>query len=900
MANTAKILKFKGDYSGLDSRVAEDNLLFYGHNSEVKQEEPRKIRFYGVFRHLRLYLMLLATVLYYLGDMVTQGSLLMLLTLGYCAFEILMENHCDRKVRELTSATGVAVRVVRDGVIVLAKSEKIVQDDLIILQGGESVPADAHILEAQEVTVDESIFTSSSNPVKKYPGSDGKHELKQSCVYKGTKVLSGILIARVFATGQDVKIRPKVKSAREYHSTEFELLINKVSTLFTYGAAVLLTLVAFLRLLSLGTIVGTLEEGDSLLVLITAAVIPAVSFGLCAIPVSLSKIVRFYYVNGASKLAGKYGEIKNLRALEALNSVTVVCIGKDTVVDCCNTPLVAENADNKEMLMRIAALSCTPSISPDNSYERAIYVSSAFKHIDVRELHENTLVQRYVPEKEGNYNKINGNLWDINGSRLLCIKGAPDVILSLCNMTADKLAEAKRIHSQYEQEGHCVFAVAFAKIPKKRKIYEEDGVEYVEEIDCVPENVAETKYSYMGLLAFSSGVKDNIPAAVKACYRAGVKVVMFTPDNKEAALAVAEKIGLQPDVGSAGLSQSRRSCIITGEELERAKSEGVVLGCGGVNIYAEVTTEQKADIISLLRATGEKTAVFGGNCPSCSNTDALELADVRIAVARHTTDREWDNGMDTMSQFTTGTACEACDFIMEGDGFIKAADTFREARQMHRNIKRCISAAISTFLVVFLFAFVNLLVDGGSFVLEAVLISTVTVLIVPALTLIFSDNDLDLRSHMQPSPFIGRGKINRSFLIAAGIQGLSMFAAALALYLIFRTVEGYTVEKLRAIFFNLFTAGGIAMTWVGLSCSKPFWRSLRRRGSVLRDWRNNPAIVISVGLLLFAVLMTYLPFFNSSFGLGAVNPLVLLLSVVVGAVSQLWFDFVKKRFNENL
>jgi Ca2+-transporting ATPase len=307
-----------------------------------------------------------------------------------------------------------------------------------------------------------------------------------------------------------------------------------------------------------------------------------------------------------------------------------------------------------------------------------------------------------------------------------------------------------------------------------------------------------------------------------------------------------------------------------------------------------------------MKSAGDKIAVFGGD--GGFNIDTIELADVKIALAKHTTGNEWDMGMDTMSQHTTGTTAQVCDFIMEsdagmgdGDGFAKAADTMREARQMHANIKRCITVAASTFGVLVLFGLLNLFVGVG-YVLEAVLISTLAVLVIPALSLIFVNNELDLESkiHIRPSPFIGRGKINKQYLIGAGIQGLSLLVVLVIMFVIFGTFSAADMfdvtdlGRLRAVFMTVFTSGTIVMAWVGLSAREPFYKSCK--AADFRGLLTNPAIVITAGLLLFVIFAVFLPHVNAAFGLAAIHPGIFVVSLLAGAISQLWFEFVKGRF----
>ncbi|MCL1866851.1 MAG: cation transporting ATPase C-terminal domain-containing protein, partial [Oscillospiraceae bacterium] len=157
----------------------------------------------------------------------------------------------------------------------------------------------------------------------------------------------------------------------------------------------------------------------------------------------------------------------------------------------------------------------------------------------------------------------------------------------------------------------------------------------------------------------------------------------------------------------------------------------------------------------------------------------------------------------------------------------------------------------------------------------------------------FAGNFSDSKNTLRPSDFIGKNIISRDFLFGTLIQGMSLFAVSSIMFLVFRENEA---ESVRSIILTIFVTGILSMAWVGLSYENPFYVTFSEAVQRLRKGSPSFAIMLTGGILLFLILAVYLPFSGAAFGLEAVSPLVFIMSVLVGAASQLWFDFVKRRF----
>ena len=824
----AQFLNFKGDYKGITSAEAEENLGMYGFNSESRLDEDGKgYKPASAFFNLRTFLFLISAAVYIASGHILEGIMLLLLTGAYVFLEIFKGVKCDSALYEHKRSTAMKFRVIRDGELILIRREYLVPDDIIILQGGENVPADAHILEQTDVACDESLFSGDKTPAPKMAGADGSDSpLKSSCVYKGTRLLSGCLIARVFATGVDT-LKHKTfgeTKVEEVYYTSFERIINKVMPVLYILAAVFLTLFAVLNFIN-----ADFTSGD-VLQTVNGVVNPAIAFALVFIPASVSSLVRIYYALGAYSLAAKHSVVKDIHVIEKMNALTCICIDKAGTITKNNLEISGESSKNPEMMTNIAILACDPV--PGSSIDKAIMLGAAFRQIDVKELQQNQLIKTYpFSEKD----KVAGNLWNVNGAQLLCIKGSPESVFTLCDISPENLYKAQKKQADLSRQGNQVIAVAVAQIG--------DGEE-------IPETVYGPSYSYLGLIAFNNKTKDTIPFAVLSSYKAGVNVIMTTGDSADTAAAIAKKIGMH------------EGRVITGDMMKAAKSNGEKLDLEGVNIFARITPEQKLEIIKMLQENGE---IVGITADSGTDSEVLEQADVGI----------------TMVQNASGAAYEACDLLMNDDNFNTVVDTIKESRQIHKNVKRCISTVLSAHAAMVIFWLCNYFM-GGESVITPLFAALLTVIAIPVCALLFTDNSSDLKGDHVSSGFIGRGVIDRKFFVKSVLQGVSL---AMFTFLFYAISQNSSIGELRASYFAMFIFGMIAMCWTNFSDKKSIVKILREKHGVA---------ALSTGVIIAAMLvLIYVPFVNTAFGFNGINPFVLLIALVMGVVSQCFFEIYK-------
>ena len=287
----AKFFNFDEEYFGLTENEIEKKLSMYGLNTYTGA--PRTFMGFSyadIFLSPSVLLMFIAGVLCFFGAGVGMGIAVLLIEVFYVCMEIHFRKTVDDRLDEIEETTAVKFRVIRSGKPELIEKELIVPEDVIVVQAGERVPADAFILEARDLTVDEGIFTDDNTPVAKYVGAMSKNDLKPTFVYSGTMIISGIAICKVSATGVDTKYFRKFGAVADRHPyyTNLERVVRSIVPLCS-AVAVLLTIVSVvIKVISGGEIIPSALSG--------------ITLGLCFIPTGIGAVIRLYYTKGAMSL----------------------------------------------------------------------------------------------------------------------------------------------------------------------------------------------------------------------------------------------------------------------------------------------------------------------------------------------------------------------------------------------------------------------------------------------------------------------------------------------------------------------------------------------------------------------------------------------------------------------
>ncbi|MGW3230353.1 cation-translocating P-type ATPase [Kitasatospora sp. NPDC001095] len=571
---------------------------------------------------------------------------------------VVQEVRAESAVAALSRLSAPAARVVRDGEPRKVPSAEVVPGDVVALAEGDIVPADARILDAAALLLDESMLTGESLPVAK--------EAEDGVLWAGTVVLRGRAVARVTATGADSALGRIAALLRP--RPEPTPLQRRLAGLGRVLAAVAVGLCALVFVLGL---VRHQPPGEM--------AVTAISLAVAAVPESLPAVVTLALALGARRMAARRAVVRRLPAVETLGSVTVLATDKTgtltegrMVVERLWTPhstatvtglgygptgevRIDGAAPGEADALLTAAVLCNdaelrPPAEGDTEWralgdptEAALLTAAGKAGLDHERLRAD--LPRVAETPFDSTRKRMSTLHrGPDGTLSACLKGAPEAVLDPVVLAEppELLERARHAAADLAAEGYRVLAVA-------RR-----------DVDHVPDppEAAEHRMRLLGLTAMADPPKPSAAATLAACRRAGILPVLITGDHPATARALAVRIGLLDASAGAG-------AVATGRDLVT----GAVTDPTGTRVFARTDPRQKVDIVQAWRTRGAVTAMTGDGV---NDGPALRQADIGVAMGRRGTE----------------VARQAADLVLADDELATVVGAVEEGRRVYDNIRR--------------------------------------------------------------------------------------------------------------------------------------------------------------------------------------------------------------------
>jgi Ca2+-transporting ATPase len=805
---------------GLTEAEAAQRLQADGPNelTPPKPRTPWRIGLEAV-REPMFQLLVAAGLLYLLLGNLGEACMLAFVAMTV-AITVVQAQRTERALEALRDLTNPRAQVLRDGAPRRIAGREVVRGDLLVLTEGDRVAADAWVLTASDLQADESLLTGEAVPVAKVadggdaalaeplatqrPGGDGPAR-----VYAGTLLVSGAGLAQVLATGTHTEIGRigKALDTMAEAATPLHLQTRRLVRVFAWLG---------LGLSGVVVVLYGLTRGDWL-----AGLLAGITLAMSMLPQEFPLILTVFMAMGAWRLSRQRVLARRAATIETLGSATVLCTDKTGTLTMNRMAITAlwaptpdgpvtwvEATDTRpplpetcHALVEVGLLACERK--PFDPMDLA-FVALAGRlppqrlHADWTLVHEYGLapglmamthVWRGAPETPAT----------------IAVKGAVEAVLSLCRLPTEQAAAATQAAQDLAGRGLRVLAVAGATHPPPPA-----GGAW----PASPQGFA---FTLLGLVGLADPLRPTVPAAVQACRRAGIRVVMITGDHPATADAIALQAGLETVAGA-----------VTGPALA-AMDEATLRRCvATTTVFARVLPEQKLRIVQALQAGGEVVAMTGDGV---NDAPSLKAAHIGIAMGGRGTD----------------VAREASSLVLLDDDFGAIVHAVRLGRRIYDNLRKAMAFVLAVHVPIAGLSLLPLLL-GLSLVFTPVHIAFLELLIDPVCSIVFEsepeESDVMSRPPRRPEAPLFSGALIASSLLQGGLV-----LGAVGLLFVGLLQAAVPEAEARAATFTALVACSVALIVANRSLTGGhLLRTLRRPNPAL--WR----VVAATAALLAAVL----------------------------------------------
>lgn len=676
---------------GLTDERVEESRRRYGEN-KLLEEKPKSIFrvFLEQFADLLVIILIIAAAISMFTGNIDSSIVIFVVIVMNAVLGTAQHIKAQKSLDSLKAMSAPTARVIRGGTVVEIPSSEVVVGDILLIEAGNVVAADGRLLEAALLQVNESALTGESLSVLKTAERLEKEELplgdRVNMLYSGSTVSNGRGVMAVTGVGMNTeigKIATLMQNAKK-KKTPLQVSLDKFSQVLSV-AVIAICVVVFLL-----TYFVNKQPLDSSLMF-------AIALAVAAIPEALSSIITISLAIGTQKMSKQKAIVKDLKAVEGLGCVSVICSDKTGTLTQNKMTVrdISPSCPEAEKELRLAMALCNDAAAAEDSFlgdptetalsaylGRAVYEAERKEYPRIDEL-------PFDSDR-----KLMSTVHIIGKERTVFTKGAIDQLLGrvryirtadgVRDITDADIEEINKKNLSYSENGMRVLAFA-VKVLGDKKINLED----------------ENDYIYIGVAAMTDPPRKESALAVAECISAGIKPIMITGDHKLTAKAIAKEIGI--------FKEGDR--CLDGTELEAISDEELSDILEEVSVYARVSPAHKIRIVELWQKKGKVVAMTGDGV---NDAPALKKADIGVAMG------------------ITGTEVskDAAAMILADDNFATIVSAVERGRSIYNNIKSAIkfllagnAAAIIVVLITTLFnlplpftpvhlLFINLLTDS--------------------------------------------------------------------------------------------------------------------------------------------------------------------------------------------
>lgn len=832
-----------------------ENILQEGKKKSIFQV------FISQFADLLVVILIVAAVISMFSGNVESTIVILLVLVMNAVLGTIQHVKAQRSLESLKQLSSPCAKVIRDGVKQEVPSREIVPGDIVMLEAGDMIVADGRILHNFSLQVNESSLTGESTNVEKSDAvleGDAALADRVNMVYSGSLVTYGRAEVLVTATGMETelgKIAGLMNAAKERKTPLQENLdqfSGRLAMLIMIICAVVFVLCMYRQMPLL----------DSMMF--------AVALAVAAIPEALSSIVTIVQAFGTQKMAKENAIIKDLKAVESLGCVSVICSDKTgtltqnkmTVQQIYMNHKVYEPREfnisdqTQRYLLYDAVLNNDSSIvdgkgiGDPTEYAllemlRNIYVDAG-TFFDETEIHEDVLRRNMERLEEVPFDsdrKLMSSKYLLHGVPTILTKGAVDVLLDRCT----HVRSCNVIHPMTEQEKD--------KIRRQNEIFSQNGLRVLafayKESDEVLSPDTEYGFIFLGMVSMVDPPRPESMEAVASAKRAGIRPVMITGDHKITAVAIARQIGIYEEGDLA----------LTGAELDALTDKELDDKVSRISVYARVSPENKIRIVEAWQRKGNIVSMTGDGV---NDAPALKKADIGVAMG------------------ITGTEVskDAASMILSDDNFATIIKAVANGRNVYRNIKNAIlfllSGNTAGILSVLYTSVMGLAVPFAPVHLLFINLLTDSL---PALAIGMEPADAELLNEKPRDP--KTGIMTKDFVVTMLSEGILIAIAAMSAYHIGIATSAAMASTMA------FATLTLARLFHGFNCRGR--ESIFRLG-LLSNKYSLYAFGAGVGLL---ALVIFVPVLHGVFSIESLSIQAIGQIVVLSFVPTLIIQFVK-------
>jgi P-type Ca2+ transporter type 2C len=577
-----------------------------------------------------LWFLLVTSAIYLLLGEVVEGVILLVAVLPLTGMDAFLHHRTQASTEGLEIRLAAQATALREGREERVAASDVVVGDLLMIRAGELVPADGLLSAVEALQIEESSLTGEAYPIRKRPltdlaaDGDGAPLVEDvHWAFAGTRVLAGSGALRVVNTGADTLYGQIVRAATLSNRvrTPLQAAIGQLVVVLSAAAVALCLLLAFVRW----------HQGRGWV----DALVSATTLAVAALPEEFPVAFTFFLGAGVYRLARRQALVRQAVSVENIGRITTICADKTgTLTKGTLSVTELEPSDlhtAEELLFAATRASREEGADP---LDAAILAEA--KRFPLPELAGRRLALFPFTEDRRRETAI----WLEAGSLIAATKGAPELVLSLCELDSES-------HGRWLERVNVLAAQGRKAIACATQRVSNDSWRGVEPT---------SRFNFLGLIVCEDPVRDGVTEAIRSCREAGLHALMVTGDHPATASAVARAIGL-------GGSRAR---VLLGEELEATVQRGTSLR--EFDIIARALPVQKLALVRALQAQGEHVLVTGDGV---NDVPALQAADVGVA----------------MGERGTRSAREVASIVLLDDNFRTIVRAVAEGRQLFSNLR---------------------------------------------------------------------------------------------------------------------------------------------------------------------------------------------------------------------